>query len=102
MEKELERLRERAQQLKRKRPDYGTILDFYVTVREAQITSKASLKLDSTKLKEARQQSPKEEGISLLLRQDFPVNGDGSISLFHALCRIGKNGEPTHGRGIQT
>ena len=94
MEKERERLRERAQQLKRKRPDYGAILDFYVTVREAQITSKASLKLDSTKLKETRLQSPKEEGISLLRKQDFPVDREASISLFHALCRIGKTANP--------
>ena len=94
MEKELERLRARAQQLKRKRPDYGAILDFYVTVREAQITSKASLKLDSTKLKEKRQQSPTEEGISLLRKLDFPVDGKASLSLFHALCRIGKAANP--------
>ena len=40
MEKELERFRERAQQLKEKRPGYGEILDFYVKVREAQIKVK--------------------------------------------------------------
>ncbi len=94
MEKELKRLRERAQQLKRKKPDYGAILDFYVNVREAQITSKASLKLDSTKLKEAVRQSPIEEGISLHQEREFPVDREASISLFHALCRIGKTANP--------
>jgi len=94
MKQELERLRERAQQLKRKRPDYGAILDFYVKVRETQITSKAALKLDPTKVKESRQQRPTEEGMSLLRKEDFPVDREASIGLFHALCRIGKTANP--------
>ena len=94
MKQELERLRERAQQLKRKRPDYGAILDFYVKVREAQITSKAALKLDPTKVKESRQQRPTEEGMSLLRKEDFPVDREASIGLFHTLCRIGETANP--------
>jgi FdhE protein len=94
MKQELERLQERAQQLKEKRPGYGEILDFYVKVREAQITSKASLKLDPMKRKKESRDSLKEDGFSLVRKDDFPVDMEASIGLFHALCRIGKTANP--------
>jgi hypothetical protein len=58
MEKDLKSLKERAQQLKEKRPDYGAIIDFYVKVKEAQVTSKASLKMDLMKLKREGRRRP--------------------------------------------
>jgi FdhE protein len=94
MKQELERLRERAQQLKEKRPGYGEILDFYVKVREAQITSKASLKLDPMKRKKESRDSLKEDGLSLVRKDAFPVDMESSVGLFHALCRIGKTANP--------
>jgi FdhE protein len=94
MEKQLARLRERAQQLKEKRPGYGEILDFYVKVREAQITSKDSLKLDPMKRKKESRDSLKECGLSLVRKDDFPVDMEASVGLFHALCRIGKTANP--------
>ena len=42
MKKETRMLRERALQLKEKRPGYRALLDFYVKVREAQAASRAS------------------------------------------------------------
>ena len=50
-------LRERARQLKEKRPGYGALLDFYVEVREAQAASRASLRVDPVKI-EGRRRRP--------------------------------------------
>jgi FdhE protein len=85
MKKQLERLRKRAHQLKEKRPGYGEILDFYVKVREAQIASRAALKVDPIKLK---------KNFPLIRKEDFPLDVDVSISLFYALCQIGKTANP--------
>ena len=62
-------LRERALQLKEKRPGYGALLDFYVEVREAQAVTQASLRLD-------------------------PANVEASIGLFRSLCRLGGAANP--------
>lgn len=94
MEKELGTLRQRAQQLKEKRPGYREILDFYVRVKEAQVASRASLKIDPVKLKKKCRGRPIGEGFSLIKKEDFPVDIDASISLFHTLCRIGKTANP--------
>jgi FdhE protein len=94
MEKELGALRERAQKLKEKRPGYGEVLDFYVKVKEAQVASRASLKMDPIKLKRKLRGRQTGEGFSLIHKEDFPVDIEASISLFHALCRIGKTTNP--------
>jgi FdhE protein len=94
MEKELERFRERAQELKRKRPDYGAILDFYAAVREAQITSKASLKPGPATRKEGPGDCLNEEGFPLIEKDGFPVDKEAAKSLFRTLCRIGRNANP--------
>jgi hypothetical protein len=62
----IQKLRERAHQLKEKRPGYREILDFYVKVREAQLTSKASPRMDLTKPEKERRSRPTEEGVSLI------------------------------------
>jgi FdhE protein len=94
IKQELERLQERAQQLKEKRPGYGAILDFYVKVREAQITSKASLKPGPAKQKKRAGDCLKGESSSLIEKDGFPVDMEAAKSLFHTLCRIGKNANP--------
>ena len=94
MEKKVGTLRERAEQLKEKRPGYGEILDFYVKVKEAQVASKASLRTGPIKLKKEWKGRLTEEGLSLIQKEDFPVDMEASISLFHTLCRIGKTANP--------
>ena len=83
-------LRDRAEQLKAKRPGYGDILDYYVEVRKAQAASGASLNIDPIKLKGKWS----DESFSLIRKEDFPVDVEASISLFHTLCRIGKTANP--------
>jgi FdhE protein len=89
MEKKLAALRKRARELKKKRPGYGDILDFYVKIREAQAASTASLKLPPIKPGMQGEADPAEENTYLIGRVDFPVDLQASVDLFHNLCRIG-------------
>ncbi len=83
-------LRERARQLKQKRPGYGSILDFYVKVREAQLASKASLKVGFLRARKERGTNPSGNGLSLIGKEAFPVDVEAAIDLFQVLCRIAK------------
>ena len=94
MEKKLGDLREKAQQLKEKRPGYGEILDFYVKVREAQVKAKASLRMGPVKLKKGWKDLLAKEGASLLRREDFPLDVEASVELLQSLCRIGQKANP--------
>ena len=90
----MEKLRERVQQLKKKRPGYGEILDFYQKVKEAQDEVKVSLKIDPIKLKKEWKELLAKEGFSLIQKEDFPVDIEVSIKLFQSLCQIGKTSNP--------
>lgn len=86
----MENLRRRIQQLKKKRPAYKEILDFYRKVREEQEKIKSSLKIESVPLKKEWKDLLAREGFSLLEKKDFPLDTKSSIALFNSLCRIGK------------
>jgi FdhE protein len=90
----LEKLRQRIQQFKEKRPGYGGILDLYQKVREAQKRAKSSLRIDPIQLKKEWKDLLAREGFSLLQRQDFPLDIEASVILFQALCQIGKDANP--------
>ena len=94
MEKDPGKSGERVRQLKRKRPGYGEILDFYAKVRELQDRSKPSLKTDPIKLEKERKDLLTREGFPLLRKEDFPLDIEASIRLFRSLCRIGKAANP--------
>jgi FdhE protein len=85
---------ERVGQLKRKRPGYGEILDFYAKVRELQDRSKLSLKTDPIKIEKERKDVLAREGFPLMRKEDFPLDVEASIRLFRSLCRIGKAANP--------
>jgi hypothetical protein len=89
-------LRERVQQLKAKRPGYAEMLDFYVKVREAQAKSKTSLKMGPLKPQKEWKGLPSEEGVPLVQKEDFPVDMEASIRLFHTPVDR-KNGESAYG-----
>jgi FdhE protein len=94
LEELLEKLNERIQQLKKKRPGYGEILDFYQKIREAQDDAKASLRIDPIKLKQEWKKLLAKEGFSLIQKEDFPVDIEVSTKLFQDLCQIGKEANP--------
>ena len=90
----MEKLKERIQQIKKKRPGYGEILDFYQKVKEAQDKVKASSKIKPIQLKKEWKELLSKEGFSLIQKEDFPVDTEASVKLFHTLCQIGKDSNP--------
>ena len=90
----LKKLRERIQQIKKKRPGYGEILDFYQKVKEAQDKAKASLRIDPIKLKREWKELLTQEGFSLIQKEDFRLDIQSSVKLLETLCQIGKNANP--------
>ena len=90
----MEKLTHRIQQIKKKRPGYGEILDFYQKVKEAQDKTKASLKIDPVQLKKEWKELLAKEGFSLIQKEDFPLDIEASVKLFQALCQIGKEVNP--------
>jgi FdhE protein len=93
-DKKLDKLGERIQQIKKKRPGYGEMLDFYQKVREAQDKINASLKIDSTPLRKEWKQLLSKEGFSLIQKEDFPLDIESSVKLFRTLCQLGRNANP--------
>src|SRR4030042_2753727 len=93
-EKQLEKLKKRIQQIKKKRPGYGEILDFYQKVKKAQDESKASLKIEPIKLKKERKELLAKEGFSLIPKEDYPLDIEASVKLFQTLCQIGEEANP--------
>ncbi len=87
-------LKNRIQQIKKKRPGYGEILDFYQKVKEAQDKAKTSLKIDPVLLKKEWKELLAKEGFSLIQKEDFPLDIEASVKLFQALCQIGKEVNP--------
>jgi FdhE protein len=90
----LEKLKNRIEQIKKKRPGYGEILDFYQKVKEAQDQVKTSLKIGPIELKKEWKELLAKEGFSLIQREDFPLDIEVSAKLFQNLCQIGKEANP--------
>ena len=88
------KLRERIQRIKKKRPGYGEILDFYQNIKEAQDKLKASLRIAPVKLKREWKELLTKEGFSLIQKEDFPLDIQSSVKLLETLCQIGKNANP--------
>ena len=88
------KLKERIQQIKKKRPGYAEILDFYQKIREAQDDMKASLRIDPIKLKQELKKLLAKEGFSLIQKEDFPLDVESSVNLFQSICQIGKSANP--------
>jgi FdhE protein len=98
---QLENLKKRIQQVKKKRPGYKEILDFYLKIKKAQEKIKPSLKLTPIPLKKELKELLSKEGFPLLEKKDFPIDPDSSTSLFHSLCKIGKQTNPTLAKQIR-
>ncbi len=90
----MEKLRERIDQIKKKRPGYGKILDFYQSIKEAQEKGKTSLKIDSIQLKRDWKKLLSEEGFSLIQKEDFPLDIESSVRLFETLFRVARDANP--------
>lgn len=87
----MEKLKNRIQQIKKKRPTYGEILDFYLKIRRAQEEIKPSLKIETIFLKKEWKDLLAKEGFPTLEKKDFPLDLKASLSLFQSLCQIAKD-----------
>jgi FdhE protein len=87
-------LRERAGQLKEKRPGYGAVLDFYVLVRESQAASRTSMRVSAVKVNRDRKRLPPGKGFPLVEKGDLPIDLESSGNLFHSLCRLASAANP--------
>jgi FdhE protein len=90
----MDTLRKRIQQIKKKRPGYKEMLDFYQKVREEQKKRKSSLTLEPIALKKEWKDLLAKEGFPLLEKKDFPLDIEASLSLFKSFCQIGKEANP--------
>ena len=90
----MEKLKKRIQWLKKKRPGYKDILDFYRKVREEQKEIKQSLKIEPILLKKEWKEILFKEGFPLLEKKDFPLDIETASTLFKFFCRIGKEANP--------
>ncbi len=90
----LDTLRERIQRLKKVRPIYAELLDFYQKVVEEQERTRTSLKVGPILLKKKWMDGLSEEGPPLLQKQDFPLDIEACIVLFQSLCRIAEGTNP--------
>jgi FdhE protein len=90
----LDRLKERIEQIEKKRPFYREILDFYRKVREEQMKIRLSLKADSILSENDLKDLLAKEGFPLLPREKFPLDMEACMRLFQSLCQIGKDANP--------
>lgn len=93
-EKAMEALAERARQLKEKRPGYAPLLGFYVKVRELQAASRVSLPVNPLKVKGNGSGHPDDDGVSLVRKEDLPIDTEASIGLFRSLGRHCRSANP--------
>lgn len=90
----MENLKKRVQQLKKKRPGYKEILNFYQKIKEKQAEVQSSLNLPPLSLRKEWKDLLKKEGFSLIEKRDFPIDPEASLTLLNALCGIGKEANP--------
>ena len=90
----MEKLKKRIQQLKKKRPGYKDILDFYQKAREKQKEIKHSLKIEPILIKKEWKDLLAKEGFPMIEKKDFPLDIEKSLTLFQSLCQIGKEANP--------
>jgi FdhE protein len=90
----LKKLKRRIEQIKKKRPGYEEILDFYRKVRQAQDEAKASVTIGPIQLKKEWKKLLVGEGFPLIQKEDFPIDLEASVRLFQSLCQIGVEANP--------
>lgn len=90
----MEKIIKRIHHLKKKKPGYKDMLDFFLRIRKEQEKIKAFLKTDPIQIGEDRKVLLLKEGFPLLQKEDFTLDIEASVSLFMSLFRIGKEANP--------
>ncbi len=90
----MEKRRKRIQQIRKKRPGYAGILDFYLKVRKAQEESAGSVRVEPVLIKKEWKDLLSKEGFPIVDRRDLPVDVESSARLFQTLCGIARDSNP--------
>ena len=90
----MESLKERIKTIKKRRPGYALILDFYEKVRSEQEHAKGSVKTGPIVLKPQWKELLAREGFPLLQPKDFSLDTATTVHLLHSLCQIAKRANP--------
>jgi hypothetical protein len=84
-------MRKHIAQLKKKKPVYKEILNFYERVSEKQEGIKPTLNVAPIEMREDLRALQIKEGFPLISKEDFTLDIPSSVRLFESLCQIGKS-----------
>ena len=90
----------RIEQIKKKRPGYGEMLDFYRDIKEAQGKIEPTVKTGPIRLNPGWKDSLIREGLPLIEKQNFPLDLEAFSNLFQSLCTIAKGATPLMAEGV--
>ena len=97
----MESLSNRIQQIKKKRPAYGVMLDFYQKIKEAQEKTEKTVEIGSIELKQGWKEASVREGSPLIEKRDFVLNVEASSRLFRSLCSVAAEATSLMAEGVQ-
>lgn len=94
MDNYIENLKKRIQKIKKERPPYKEILNFYMKLRTEQEKIKPQLNLQPVQLRREWKEFLSKEGFPLFEKKEIPIDTESAILLFKNLCKIAKNKNP--------
>ncbi len=97
MESSLNRLEE----IKKKKPAYGAMLDFYQKVKAAQEKIERTVRIGSIEPRQGRKEAPAREGFPLIEKRNFMLDVEACSGLFRALCRVAAEATPLMAEGVE-
>ncbi len=89
-----QQVKQAAAALKKLRPTYAELLNFYEKIFVAQEDSKSQIKIDPLKISEEILALKKKEKFSLIDMADFELEPDAAIALLERICRIVEAANP--------
>lgn len=90
----MEKLKERIQEITRKRPGYREILNFYQQIRKKQEVVRAAVRTKTPFSKNQWEEILATKDFPLLERKVFPLDMEAMLVLFKSLCRIAGKANP--------
>ena len=89
-----QQVKQAATALKKTRPTYAGLLNFYEKIFVAQEDSKSQIKIDPLKISEELLALKKKESFSLIDISEFGLEPDAAIALLERICRIVEAANP--------
>lgn len=83
-----QQIKQAAAALKKLKPAYGELLDFYEKIFVAQEDSKSEIKLEALKISQEMLAVKKKEKFPLINISDFRIDAKAAVALLQRICRI--------------